>query len=898
MAESSPATDGKGKRLWLPLLFLFFGLLLTATAVYQTNQQLLQERHSVLDAHATRIRSEFSLRMHRYLDVLRAYQTEYAAHPYFSDSSFLRMTDVLRVQDRIAGISAVGYMQVPASSHQDVYLVHYLHGPGLRPEESAYLLDRDPVRLEAVHRARDAGDIAVTSPVAPAWQGDSHEVNIAYLPLYRGGTVPDSVGARRADFVGAVFIALQPVEIMQSMMLEQLIPAVHAKLIFEGYQHSSPAEKERHTVFDSGTRHSTHEMVQKTISMSFAGTAWTLELGFDHLHSSSSDLWLPWAVFALGAILSLVSALLVAALQRSHEMSALSAFRDRNLRREAEAALHLRERAIEASANAIVITSATERGYPVVYVNPAFERMTGYTAGEIIGGSLRIMHGEDTGQEGVAALRTLLKEKREGNCILRNYRRNGEIYWTQVFIAPVRSETGEVTHFVASKYDITQKRLDEEKLEFQAWHDALTLLPNRHSLRNELARALNNAEQRPSFWVAFMDIDNFKLINDAVGHTSGDQALREIAERLQKALPPGDMVARRGGDEFVFILLNRDPPFDAMGTVQRIMASVSRPLELEQHRFFPTCSLGIAVYPQDGHDPETLIKHADMAMYHAKELGRNNYQFFSARLQEQALARVSLEEDLRKALAEEQFELHFQPQVRLSDGRICGAEALVRWRHPVLGLVPPSRFIPLAEETGLIVPLGGWILKRACEYAARWHRQHGMNIRTAVNLSARQFNEERLPAQINRLLNETGLPAHLLELELTETMLVDDVESANRILHTLKGLGVILALDDFGTGYSSLAQLKRFPLDVLKIDRSFVSDIHSEQSSEAITRTIIKLAHNLNMLALAEGVETVSQRTFLEDHGCDVVQGYLISPPLPAEAFEAWMEKQAAGHTL
>ena len=906
MVDTWSESDPAGKRLWLPIVFLAFGLLLTGLAVYQTQHQVAAERHATLDSHATRMKSELVLHIHRHLDVLRAYQAGYVAHAYFSDIAFQRMTEILPLGERVPGVVAVGYVPMPEAAQDNGFLVRYLHGPGLKPDTSFYVSDRDAVRMAAIHRARDTGRIAVSSPVTPAWDSDARSVNMVYLPLYRSGKAPEQLAARRTDFAGVMFVALRPAEILRFMMRRQVAPAVHARLIFEGHEqgssvadtHTMMAREATQVVFDHGLERAGEPTVERRLPVSFAGTAWTLELSFLELRPTMSELWLPWTVLAMGALMSAMGALWVAALQRSRDLSLRKARMDRSLRREAEAALHLRERAIDASANAIVIASATEPGYPVVYVNPAFERMTGYPASEIMGKSLRIMHGDDTGQEGVTALRTLLCEQREGNCVLRNYRRNGETYWTQVFVAPVRSDAGEVTHFVAAKYDITQKRLDQEKLEFQAWHDALTQLPNRHALRSELARVTRSAEQGPPFWVAFMDLDNFKLINDAVGHNAGDMALQEIANRLQAALPPGDMVARRGGDEFVFILLNRTPPFDALATVKKIMAAISRPLNLGANRFFPSGSLGIAVHPQDGDDPETLIRHADMAMYHAKALGRNNYQFFSQELQEQALERVSLEQDLRVALTEEQFELHFQPQIDLRDGQVCGVEALVRWTHPEHGLMPPGRFIPLAEETGLIVPLGKWILRQACEHAAKWNRL-GFGLRVAVNLSARQFNDEHLPTLINELLSEIGLPPELLELELTETMLVNDVESANRILHTLKGLGVTLSLDDFGTGYSSLAQLKRFPLDIIKIDRSFISDIHTEQSSEAITRTIIKLAHNLNMVAIAEGVETAGQRAFLEEHGCDVIQGYLISGPLPGEAFEEWVRQNgAASHTL
>jgi len=577
-------------------------------------------------------------------------------------------------------------------------------------------------------------------------------------------------------------------------------------------------------------------------------------------------------------------------------MVALQSLRNRSRRKAAEAALHLRQRAIEASANAIVITNATSPDFQVEYVNSAFERMTGYTSQEIVGQSLRILRGNDHAQSGIAEIRAILSEQREGHATMRNYRKDGTLFWSKVHISPVRDEAGVISHFVAAKYDITEMKHYQDELEFQANHCALTGLPNRTLLRERLNHAIASASRsgRP-FWVAFLDLDHFKFINDSLGHSAGDLLLQQISTRLQHTLRESDTVARQGGDEFVLILPENEQEFPNAHVLQRIMDVVAQPLKIDSHRFYPTCSIGVAVYPADGEDPETLIKHADIAMYRAKETGRNNFQFFTVALNEKAMERLRLEADLRKAIERNEFLLHYQPQVCLQTGRIVGMEALIRWNHPELGMVPPDRFIRLAEETGLIVPIGNWVIRTACKQNKVWQEAGLGQFRIAVNLSARQFGELDLVQSITAILAETGLDSLYLEVELTESLVMADVEHTIGILRDLKALGLHLSIDDFGTGYSSLSYLKRFPIDVLKIDQSFVRDITVDSDGAAIVKSIISLAHNLRLQVIAEGVETEEQLAYLRENDCDQMQGYYFSRPLAAEAFEKLLRQ---GKTL
>ncbi|HEX7645455.1 MAG TPA: EAL domain-containing protein [Burkholderiaceae bacterium] len=443
---------------------------------------------------------------------------------------------------------------------------------------------------------------------------------------------------------------------------------------------------------------------------------------------------------------------------------------------------------------------------------------------------------------------------------------------------------------VAIMRDISERKRLETKVQYQATHDSLTGLSNRTLLHDRLNQAISQAMRNDhEIWVIFVDLDRFKMVNDSLGHKAGDAFLLAVAERLQAIVREADTVARLGGDEFVLILPEAGDGKLSAGTLQRIMQTISRPIPVEQKEFSLNCSMGVAVFPSDGETAELLIERADMAMYRAKETGRNNFQFFTAEMNERLIERMRIEEALHDAVARQEFELHYQPQVDLLTGRVIGAEALIRWRHPEMGLIPPARFIPLAEETGLIVPIGQWVLRSACAQITAWDRAgvqglHGLRI--AVNLSARQFAQPDLVQSIAEVLRSTGIAPDRLEIELTEGLVMTDVENAIETLHELKKLGLQLSIDDFGTGYSSLSYLQRFPIDVLKIDRSFVRDITDTSGEATIVHTIISMAHNLRLRVIAEGVETAAQLAYLKRHECDEMQGYYFSRPLPAGEME------------
>jgi diguanylate cyclase (GGDEF)-like protein len=436
------------------------------------------------------------------------------------------------------------------------------------------------------------------------------------------------------------------------------------------------------------------------------------------------------------------------------------------------------------------------------------------------------------------------------------------------------------------QYSIERKRY-QEQLEHQANYDALTGLPNRNLLLDRLKQAVFAQRYVRSIAVVFIDLDHFKFVNDSLGHSAGDKLLQCMADRLRAAVRDGDTVARPGGDEFVLIL--NDQPNDEVifSAMQRIIGEVSEPVTIEGKEIYVTCSAGISLHPQDGTDIETLLKNADAAMYRAKEHGRNNFQFYTSEMNRLVSERLALESSLRRALERDEFLLHYQPKLDLKTGAIVGAEALVRWRHPEWGLVLPGRFIPLAEETGLIVRLGEWVLRAACAQNRAWQDAGLKPIAVSVNLSARQFRHERLFKSVAAILSETGLKPEHLEMELTESVVMHDAEKAIEILNGLREIGVHLSVDDFGTGHSSLSYLRSLPIGILKIDGSFVWDIHGRPGKDTgiLAQAIISLGHSLKLKVIAEGVETTAQLRFLKAHRCDEAQGFYFSRPVPPEKF-------------
>jgi diguanylate cyclase (GGDEF)-like protein len=432
----------------------------------------------------------------------------------------------------------------------------------------------------------------------------------------------------------------------------------------------------------------------------------------------------------------------------------------------------------------------------------------------------------------------------------------------------------------------------EATVEHQAHYDLLTNLPNRNTFHDRLTVALAQAgRNRKMLAVLFVDLDRFKTIVDTLGHTIGDQLLRSVAERLGASLEAGDTLARLGGDEFVILLPQINRADRAVRVAQRVLEAIKPPFLFDNHELHVTMSIGITLYPYDGEDADTLLKNADTALYRAKEQGRNNYQLYTPAMNARAFERLALENSLRKALERNEFSLYYQPQVHMLTGGIVGIEAVLRWQHPDLGIVYPSEFISIAEETGLIGPLGEWVIRTACAQNQNWQKMGLPPMTMAVNLSARQFQQQDLVQSVARILKETDLDPRWLEMEITEGIAMQNADYTNVLLRGLKDMGVRVALDDFGTGYSSLSYLKKFPIDTLKIDQSFVRDLIIDPNDAAIANAVIVLAHSLKLKVVAEGVETREQEAFLREHQCDTYQGFLFSNALPADSFEMLLRK-------
>ena len=457
----------------------------------------------------------------------------------------------------------------------------------------------------------------------------------------------------------------------------------------------------------------------------------------------------------------------------------------------------------------------------------------------------------------------------------------------------IKNSRGKVTHYVIVFRDITASKQSEEKIIYQATHDALTGLPNRQLFNDRLKKSLAHARRyQQKLAVMFLDLDNFKNINDSLGHQIGDLFLKEVAKRLKNSCRDSDTVARQGGDEFTLILPDiKKGDHNAVKMAQRIFTAFAAPIVLKGDELFARASIGITLYPNDGDDCATLLKNADMAMYKAKKKGKNTYTLFEQNINDAVVRRIELESGLRKALEGGEFRIHYQPKVEIRTGFISGAEALVRWQRAGGELIPPNEFISLAEDIGVIYPLGEWVLQTACRQTKAWH-EAGFNFLTiAVNLSAKQYQDENLIRLVQEILLETDLAPEFLNLEVTENIVMRDVEAAISIMQQLSKMGIRISIDDFGTGYSSLNYLKKFPLDVLKIDRSFVQDIPDDADDVAIAKAILSLGQSLKLKVVAEGVETNEQLKFMQAHGCDEIQGYLFSKPLPTRKFTSLLKQ-------
>lgn len=782
--------------------------------------------------------------------------------------------------------------QVPARPRDQYRVVDYVEP--MAGNEAAFGLNLNsyPEQVEAAQKACESGAVAATRLYRLAQEPEKQPGLAMLMPVFRQGAPLEDAASRCRAVIGYTAVALRGGEFVNGTQAVRNLQKT-AEFDMSLYADSTPDEKDLAFRFGDPPRPRDELPVflkwfdprPQSVSETFtvAGQPW---------HVVISATTAPLLASRLGSLLTLICGVLGSVLAaaymhllatRSRRVQQLVAERTVALH-EANQSIRLREQAIEASIHSIIITSATGPDYPIEYVNPAFEKMTGYSASEVIGRSCSMLWKGDHDQNGVREIISMVRQKREVKATLRTYRKDGELFWSDVYAAPVEDASGEVHHFVVAHYDITENKRYQAELEYHAGHDALTGLANRKLLQERLDQTIANAARDGhSVWILFIDIDRFKFVNDSLGHQGGDQLLKELSRRLQMLAGDTDTVARFGGDEFLLVLAERPDQVRDTAAVQLLLNAVTAPVTIDGNELFLECSAGIAIYPIHGENADTLIAHADLAMHRAKEMWRGSIQFYTPELNAHVQERLKIERALRDALERSEFLLHYQPQVDLCSGRVVGVEALLRWQHPELGLIEPARFIDIAEDSGLIVPIGEWVLRTACAQSKAWQETMNSNIRVAVNLSARQFSRSDIVETVATVLQETGLPAHLLDLELTERLMMENVEHVIDVLSALRELGVQLSIDDFGTGYSSLAYLKLFPIDVLKIDQSFVCEIGHHSSDAAISDAIISMAHSLGMRVIAEGVETDTQCEFLSRNMCDEIQGFLFSGALAAD---------------
>ncbi len=559
-------------------------------------------------------------------------------------------------------------------------------------------------------------------------------------------------------------------------------------------------------------------------------------------------------------------------------------------RKAAEEKLMLNAHILNSVNEGVAVTDAQQR---FCFINPAFTAITGYTAEEVIGKSPKLLSSGLMDRTFYGNMWVSIAESGHWQGEIIDRRKNGESYPEWLSISVLKDARGTITHYISVFADISERKAVERRITHMAQHDFLTGLPNRMLLLDRMTQAISHARRDGrKVAVMFLDLDKFKYINDMLGHVLGDKLLQEAAGRISRISRSGDTLCRLGGDEFVLMLTDLEKADDASSVAVKLLESIAGPCLIDGHEIEITTSIGIALFPDDGQDGNELLRHAGAALYHAKQNGRNNYHFFTSEMNRRALKRMAIEKKLRHALERGEFTLHFQPQVDLRTMRPIGAEALLRWMDPESGEpIPPANFIPIAEENGMIVPIGEWVLRETCRQISEWRKSGLPEIPVSVNLSAVQFRQKDLGQSLRAILSQYRIPPSSLELEITETAVMQDADAAITLLKEVKEMGIRLAMDDFGTGYSSLSYLKLLPIDKLKIDQTFVRDIAHDPDDAAIVSTIISMARNLKLKVVAEGVETDKQLAFLNQHGCDQGQGYYFSRPMTHDAFFTYFER-------
>jgi diguanylate cyclase (GGDEF)-like protein/PAS domain S-box-containing protein len=790
----------------------------------------------------------------------------------------------------------------PPSPRLEHFPVRLLEPAPAREDVLGFDCASSSPRMDAIERARATAALAVTQRLRPLVAPDGEATDVLLLsPVFAGG----GAGVPRGELAGLA-VAAVPVA---ALVREALVDVEDAALLVRLDDLSAIDDARR--LFHAETDVAAPRTIAAawvapvTSEQVLGGRRWAITIDPSSAYQPTAGS-LPALGVLAGGLLTTVLAIGFLLVLTGHTARVERLVGERTLslreanerlvaevaeRARAESALRLSATVFEASADAICVTDADSR---ILSVNGAFERITGYAAEEVVGATPRVLKSGRHDKAFYERMWAALRARGEWQGEVWNRRKDGHVYPEWLTVSAVRDDDGQTRHYVGISTDMSERKAAEERIEFLAHHDALTELPNRVLLRDRFEQASAHAQRDGSaVALVFLDLDHFKTINDSLGHPVGDRMLQAVAKRLVGALRKGDTVCRLGGDEFVLLLGDVHGPADVERTARKVLACMKEPIDLGDQTLHTGCSMGLSLYPADGADFDTLLQEADTALYSAKEAGRGVYRFFTPEMNESALERIKLESQLRRALDRDELRLHYQPQVDLASGRLVGVEALLRWQSPELGLVLPGKLVPVAEQSGLIVPIGEWVLREACRQLREWLEAGLGVVPVAVNISALQMQREGFVESVRSVLRESGAPPEGLELELTESMLARDVEGTTATLTRLKDLGLQLAIDDFGTGYSSLGYLERFAVDRLKIDQSFVRAIGHGRDDAAIVRAVIQMARALDLATMAEGVETEAQAAFLRAEGCEGAQGFHFGRPVPPEEILRLVESGA-----
>ncbi|HYH40323.1 MAG TPA: EAL domain-containing protein [Azospirillum sp.] len=880
-----------GRRLALATLAV--SLAATLALSFWTYTVIEREASERFSARVGEMHSRIGERMLAYAQVLRSAAGLFKVAPVVSRpawDSFVRSLDLERQYPGIPAVAlarllkeeelapiaeaawadGINEFTIRPQGRRESYMVNVYSAPPTPLNRAAlgYDMLSEPVRRAVILTAATTGEPAITPRLT--LKIDEHRAPqpafIMYYPVYRPGAPTQTEQERRDALYGTVLAPLRTYPLIEGILSHNVHDV--ALSMYDGASAADEQEMYRSPSYPEVPR------LTETRQIAFYGRTLTVAYRSTPQFERSIDSDKPLMVLAAGGTISLLLFGVVLS---------LSSTRARAMQLASEMTLSLRRREAELhhfftqAPVGILILDAEGR---VLDCNPMIGRFMGVPADEVIGFNMITDARDQSLAPAIRRAATGEPVEIETQYISTLGNKSG---FYHVHFQPVYRNDA-LMFVLAFVDDVTERKAAEQRVHYLAHYDALTGLPNRTLLQDRLTHAIAAAKRsNGTVAVLFLDLDHFKVINDSLGHTIGDEVLKDVAVRLQQALREVDTVGRLGGDEFIIVLPDAGNAADVARVAARILDCVCEPMRIKDRDFTISPSIGISLYPADGEDGERLIKNADAAMYQAKAAGRHAFRFFTTSMDAQLNERLNLEANIRRALDLGEFRLHYQPQIELGSGRVTGLEALIRWAHPDLGMVPPGRFIPVAEESGQIAAISLWVLDEACRQAKLWQAEGLPLQRVAVNISALQFRSAELPGQVSAALTRHGLPPWCLELEVTEGALIRNVDMAILILKSLKEMGVKVSIDDFGTGYSSLSYLQRFPVDTLKIDRSFVNDVPNDQNDAAIVKAIIGLGSSLGLQVIAEGVETEQQLNFLRESGCHGGQGYLFSPPIPAD---------------